>query len=214
MKNNMKEFKRKYEGGLDLIWDLNNIVGKGVGAEVGVYRGDLSKEILRLWDNGTMFLIDIWRKVGEEYTDVCNDDEQLGYMMEVCEVIKGNEDRANLIRATSETASTLFQNESLDFVYIDANHSYEHVKKDLELWFPKVKKGGIFAGHDYINIDWYGDNNFLPNKRDKHMYNIHGGKMYYSGVFGVNPAVDEFCEKYGYELDVTTEIWGTWWITK
>ena len=145
----MKEFKRKYEGGLDLIWDLNNIVGKGVGAEVGVYRGDLSKEILRLWDNGTMFLIDIWRKVGEEYTDVCNDDEQLGYMMEVCEVIKGNEDRANLIRATSETASTLFQNESLDFVYIDANHSYEHVKKDLELWFPKVKKGGIFAGHDY-----------------------------------------------------------------
>jgi hypothetical protein len=214
MKNNMKEFKRKYEGGLDLIWDLNNIVGKGVGAEVGVYRGDLSKEILRLWDNGTMFLIDIWRKVGKEYTDFCNNDEQLGYMMEVCEVIKGKEDRANLIRATSETASTLFQNESLDFVYIDANHSYEHVKKDLELWFPKVKKGGVFAGHDYINIDWYGDDNFLPNGKDKHLYNINDGKMYYSGVFGVNPAVDEFCEKYGYELDVTTEIWGTWWIVK
>lgn len=210
----MKEFKRKYEGGLDLIWDLNNIVGKGVGAEVGVYRGDLSKEILRLWDNGTMFLIDIWRKVGKEYTDFCNNDEQLGYMMEVCEVIKGKEDRANLIRATSETASTLFQNESLDFVYIDANHSYEHVKKDLELWFPKVKKGGVFAGHDYINIDWYGDDNFLPNGKDKHLYNINDGKMYYSGVFGVNPAVDEFCEKYGYELDVTTEIWGTWWIVK
>ena len=214
MKNNMKEFKRKYEGGLDLIWDLNNIVGKGLGAEVGVYRGDLSKEILRLWDNGTMFLIDIWRKVGKEYTDFCNNDEQLGYMMEVCEVIKGKEDRANLIRATSETASTLFQNESLDFVYIDANHSYEHVKKDLELWFPKVKKGGVFAGHDYINIDWYGDDNFLPNGKDKHLYNINDGKMYYSGVFGVNPAVDEFCEKYGYELDVTTEIWGTWWIVK
>lgn len=214
MKNNIKEFKRKYEGGLDLIWDLNNIVGKGVGVEVGVYRGDLSKEILRLWDNGTMFLIDIWRKVGKEYTDFCNNDEQLGYMMEVCEVIKGKEDRANLIRATSETASTLFQNESLDFVYIDANHSYDHVKKDLELWFPKVKKGGVFAGHDYINIDWYGDDNFLPNGKDKHLYNINDGKMYYSGVFGVNPAVDEFCEKYGYELDVTTEIWGTWWIVK
>ena len=210
----MKNFKRKYTGGLDLIYDLDNIVGEGIGVEVGVYRGDLSKEIMRLWKGGKMFLVDIWRRVGQEYTDACNDDELLGYMMDVCEAIKGNEDRANIIRATSETASTLFQDNSLDFVYIDANHSYDHIKKDLELWYPKVKKGGVFAGHDYINIDWMGDGNFLPNGKDKHLYNIVDGKMYYSGIFGINPAVDEFCEKYGYELDVTTEIWGTWWIIK
>jgi len=210
----MKNFKRKYGGGLDLVNDLDNIVGVGRGAEVGVYKGDFSGKILNLWKGGTMFLIDIWRTVENEYNDVCNKDEQLEYMMEVCEVIKGNEDRANLIRATSETASTLFANESLDFVYIDANHSYEHVKKDLSLWFPKVKKGGVFAGHDYLNIDWYNTGGFLPNKKDKHIYNTQNGVKYYNGVSGVNPAVDEFFEEKGYEIDVTTEFWGNWWIIK
>jgi Methyltransferase domain len=37
---------------------------------------------------------------------------------------------------------------------LDANHSYESVKEDIEAWFPKVKKGGLFAGHDYIH--WAG----------------------------------------------------------
>jgi predicted O-methyltransferase YrrM len=43
-----------------------------------------------------------------------------------------------------------YEDESLDFVYIDADHEYEGVKRDIELWFPKVKKGGVIAGHDYI----------------------------------------------------------------
>lgn len=207
-------FARKYEGGLDLVWDLNNIVGEGVGVEVGVFRGDMSKQILRLWTGGTMFLVDVWREMGNEYTDVCNNDEQLQYLIDTCNNIKGQEERANIIRATSETASQLFPDESLDFVYIDANHKYEFVKKDLRLWFPKLKKGGVFAGHDYMNIDWYNDPNFLENGKDKHIYINNNGQRYYNGVFGVNPAVDEFCEEYGYTLDVTTEWWGNWWIIK
>ena len=39
--------------------------------------------------------------------------------------------------------------EKLDFVYIDANHNYECVKEDIEHWYPKVKVGGIIAGHDF-----------------------------------------------------------------
>ena len=38
--------------------------------------------------------------------------------------------------------------EKLDFVYIDANHSYEYVKKDMENYYPLIKKGGVLAGHD------------------------------------------------------------------
>jgi len=207
-------FARRYEGGLDLVWDLDNIVGRGRGVEVGVFRGFFSKDILRLWQGGTLFMVDVWKKMEDDYNDVCNNDDHMKYLRDTCDNVQGFEDRAIIIRSTSEIAATLFPDESLDFVYIDANHAYEHVKKDIEIWYPKVRKGGVFAGHDYINIDWYADPNFLPNMKDKHLYNTVNGKKYYNGVFGVNPAVDEFCEKYGYTLDVTTEWWGTWWIIK
>jgi len=55
----------------------------------------------------------------------------------------------NPIRMTSIEASKLYEDESLEFVFIDASHKYEDVMDDLKAWYPKVKKGGIFAGHDY-----------------------------------------------------------------
>ena len=53
------------------------------------------------------------------------------------------------LRMTSIQASTLFKNQSLDFVFIDASHSYIDVKNDILAWKPKIKKNGILAGHDY-----------------------------------------------------------------
>lgn len=53
------------------------------------------------------------------------------------------------IRKDSSTAASDYADGSLDFVFIDADHTYEGVKKDLIAWYPKVKKGGIFSGHDY-----------------------------------------------------------------
>ena len=46
-------------------------------------------------------------------------------------------------------AANLVADDSLDFVFIDADHSYESVLDDIILWYPKVKSGGIIAGHDY-----------------------------------------------------------------
>ena len=57
------------------------------------------------------------------------------------------------IKSTSSEAATLFENESLDFAYIDAAHDYENVKKDILAWLPKVKKGGAIGGHDYTQPD-------------------------------------------------------------
>lgn len=57
---------------------------------------------------------------------------------------------------TTEAASKEFQDESLDLVFIDADHSYEAVKKDMDNWWPKLKKGGIMAGHDYAPYAYEG----------------------------------------------------------
>lgn len=56
----------------------------------------------------------------------------------------------NLIMGNSVEVVNNFGDESLDFVFIDANHDYESVKNDILAWMPKIKNGGILAGHDYF----------------------------------------------------------------
>jgi hypothetical protein len=60
------------------------------------------------------------------------------------------------LRMASDQAAALFAEGTLDFVFIDANHAYEAVKQDLVCWFPRVKRRGILAGHDYLNEDFPG----------------------------------------------------------
>lgn len=70
------------------------------------------------------------------------------------------------IRKKSLDAAQLYEDESLDVVFIDASHKYEDVKLDMIAWYPKVKKGGIFSGHDYPS--WpdvvRAVDEFFPNK--------------------------------------------------
>ena len=54
----------------------------------------------------------------------------------------------------SHNVDDKFEDGTYDFVYIDADHSYESVKKDIELYLPKLKKGGIIGGHDYCPYSW------------------------------------------------------------
>lgn len=182
----------------------------GVGVEVGTFKGSFSKQIIQNW-NGTLYMVDVWRGLKDGYIDSSNHLLQSENVYEeAMKNIEGYEDRAVMIRASSEISAKIFNDHSLDFVYIDANHAYDYVVQDIKLWFPKVKIGGYILGHDYIDLDWYNDPNYLPNKKDKHIWNGN----FYHGVFGVNPAVDEFCEDYGYELTLTTEWFGTWSVKK
>jgi hypothetical protein len=159
-------------------------------------------------------MVDVWRPLGEEYEDASNHAVHVNAYAETMDNIKGLEDRGIMIRANSKSASEIFPDESLDFIYIDANHAYDFVVEDIKLWFPKLKKGGIFAGHDYIDMDWYGDTVYAPNGKDKYIYLDSDDGLVYAGIFGVNPAVDEFCERNSYDLEVTQEWLGTWWIIK
>merc|ERR1712113_1328770 len=57
--------------------------------------------------------------------------------------------RARLVRATSDSAAPKIRDESLDIVFIDGAHNYEHVLNDLRHYRSKLRHGGILAGHDY-----------------------------------------------------------------
>jgi hypothetical protein len=57
--------------------------------------------------------------------------------------------QANIIKKWSLDAVKDFKRESLDFVYIDANHNYDSIMQDIIQWTRKVKPGGIVSGHDY-----------------------------------------------------------------
>ena len=57
----------------------------------------------------------------------------------------------NIVKKPSLQASMEYKDNSLDGVFIDGNHEYENVKADILAWMPKIRKGGILAGHDYCN---------------------------------------------------------------
>lgn len=201
---------------IELINLWNQSTSTGVGVEVGTFKGEYSKDILQRW-NGTLFMVDVWNHLGDEYIDASNHKNFEGGVYGECiKNIQGYEDRGIMLRTNSKTASSFFEDDSLDFVYIDANHAYEYVKEDLELWYPKVKSGGFVMGHDYIKIDW-SIPPFAENGKDKHIWTNNGdGNNYnfYAGVFGVNPAVDEFCSEHNYTPHFTEEWFGTWYFNK
>lgn len=61
----------------------------------------------------------------------------------------------NVIKGHSMDLVDTYEDESIDFCFIDGSHEYEDVKKDIEAWLPKIKKGGMLAGHDYSS-SWDG----------------------------------------------------------
>lgn len=185
---------------------LNNLYPNGVGVEIGVLRGDYSKMILEEWKNGKLYLVDTWRHISE-YIDMNGQDDEYHYecMIQTAKNIKQYQNRAHMIRMGSVDAAKLFPDEYFDFIYIDADHSYEAVKTDLEVWWPKIKKGGVFSGDD-----------FIPEDGDIWLVNNNDGSSQYAGKFGVRKAVTEFSNKHRLKIYSTTEepYWKQWYTFK
>ena len=59
-------------------------------------------------------------------------------------------DVVNTIKSTSVEASSMFDDESVDFIFIDAAHDYESVLSDIKSWYPKIKPEGLICGDDYV----------------------------------------------------------------
>jgi len=135
-----------------------------VGVEIGVNDGDFSERIIEFVRPKKLHLIDPWKfendeiyrdapygkfKVeGQNMMDVKYENVRKKFKVET-------EDGSVMIhRGTSESVLTTFDDSYFDWAYIDGNHMYEFVKKDLELCSKKVKDGGIIAGDDYYEGGW------------------------------------------------------------
>lgn len=112
--------------------------GYKVGAEIGVFRGRNAYDICRTVPNVKLYGIDNWERK-DSYETMRN-------------VMKNYIRRGQfiIVKSNSIDAAFDFADESLDFVYIDADHSFDAVVQDLIKWSGKVRKGGIVSGHDYF----------------------------------------------------------------
>lgn len=119
--------------------------------EVGVWKGQsacfMAVEIINSKKNIKFDCVDTW-----DFVETSNEikKEQFQNLFEIFQSnIEPVKENINIVRSISWEAAEIYKDLSLDFVFIDAGHDYESVKKDIISWFPKVKEGGIIAGHDY-----------------------------------------------------------------
>jgi len=165
-----------------------------VGAEIGVQRGEFSKEIFHETQVELLHLVDPWVHFDSGYDgDPANvpqgaQDENYRYVLGLF----GGYYRAKIHRMTSLEAASRLPQGSLDFAYIDANHSYEHVLEDLRAWSRVVKPTGWLMGHDFIDNGWCRQ-----------------------AGFGVIEAVEDFCLESDWELTgLTTCAWSSFLLQK
>lgn len=117
-----------------------------VGAEIGVGFGENAENMLRVLSIRKLFLIDPFQPYlqdGELITrwyskSVFSTENRLSKF----------KDKIEFVRRESSKASNLIP-DNLDFVYVDGNHAYQFVKKDLQLYYPKVRENGVIGGHDF-----------------------------------------------------------------
>ena len=171
---------------------LRKMPKNSVCAEIGVYKGDFSKKILSIVNPKKLHLIDPWQYESEEvyktawYGGGAGSQRNMDDVyQEVVDRFKVDIESGKIVmqRKSSESAIKDIPDNYFDWIYIDANHQYEFAKKDLELYYNKVKKQGFITGDDYTEGGWWQG--------------------------GVKKAVDEFIQK---ELVRKRKILGTQFI--
>lgn len=154
----------------------------GQAVEVGTHRGEFAAAMLSCWIGQSLCCVDSWESGYDPDDPTSQSDRKADYLACRSRLAKFGS-RVQIAKRRSTDATRIFANASLDFVYVDANHQLEHVREDLRLWWPKVKSGGLLAGHDFI----------CPGEK-------HGGHGK-----SIQLAVMEFAERQGVSIYLVPE---------
>jgi hypothetical protein len=140
---------------------------RGLGAEIGTWKGDFATRLLVSTRPSRLHLIDPWEYRDEPaYTSALfgghRDDghaEMEAIYDSVLERFSAEIERGQVLvrRSRSGAAAAEFDANALDWVYIDGDHTYEAVKADLEAYYRVIKPGGLLAGDDYGLPGWWQD---------------------------------------------------------
>lgn len=140
-----------------------------IGVEVGVSVGEYAAFFLERWP-GTLHLVDPYEaQDGYELLDLAGRSNFSAALETARKNTARFGRRAVFHREYSVAAAAKFADASLDYVYLDARHDQASLAADMQVWYPKLREGGFFAGHDFL---W--------------------GTVGSAGVFSVTPAVLEF----------------------
>lgn len=152
-------------------------LGFKTGAEIGVERGIYSEIILKANPQLHLYSIDPWKASAYEpgIHGVDQDQDHFDSYYKVAKKRLAPYKNCEIIRKVSLVAVKDFPDESLDFVYIDANHEFVEVASDLHAWKKKVRPGGIVSGHDYAYYD--------TNKHNHVKYVLHA----YTNSYKIHP---------------------------
>ena len=168
--------------------------------EVGVKQGYFSEVILSSCSTITDFTgVDLWA-TQKSYDDSANvaQTDQNSYFEESKTRLAKFEGRWRLVKGDSLAVSTTFPDSSIDFIYLDARHDYRSVIDDIAAWAPKVRPGGILAGHDFLDLDEYSEDAWRQYK---------DGTISHT-TKAVRSAVTEFAARTNRQVVVTyNDLW-------
>ncbi len=121
------------------------------GAEIGVYKGEFTEQFCKA--GLFIYAVDSWMeyRIRRDLIPQKRQDFLYGHTQRLLKPYTN----CQIIRKSSMDAVKDFEDESLDFVYIDGDHSFKEVVCDIVEWEKKVRKGGIVAGHDYFFSPYY-----------------------------------------------------------
>jgi len=162
--------------GRDGLGTLFRELGFTVGVEVGTFEAEYAEVLCKANPAMELYGVDPWARYDE--TDYYNSDKRANdaYQIAVSRMVKY---RFIPIRKMSMDAVKDFEDDALDFVYVDGNHRLEFVINDIAEWGKKVRVGGIVAGHDYIE--------FRVPKHNKFEIMVVKAVQVYAACYGINP---------------------------
>lgn len=131
-----------------LVANRFNIPSDLIAVEIGTHEGQYAEQFMEHW-SGHLICVDPWLN-GYDDEDPASHGDRSEHKKEAQSKLSRFSPRVTFKETTSKTAAEQTQDNSLAFAYIDAKHRYKDILQDLNLWWPKIIKGGIIAGHDIV----------------------------------------------------------------